>query len=219
MLVRVSKELDMVLPKAEVWEEAVDRTLPSQFLRQGLFFLWWTGEDGGRAGMLGEVRLCPMPDCPLREAEIHVVLVGDQTERLHQDAVGRVHAEGPGGTVDISAAPQAVAAVTFEAEGRRVGFSDGDPALQRRLRAALKQGPLFAFVEAYWEHERGGRLDGWHQHPEPGRNDPCPCGSGRKYKKCCLPRGGEIQALTSEQAAELRADMVAAASRGLFPGC
>jgi len=22
--------------------------------------------------------------------------------------------------------------------------------------------------------------------PVPGRNDPCPCGSGRKYKKCCL---------------------------------
>ena len=21
--------------------------------------------------------------------------------------------------------------------------------------------------------------------PEPGRNDPCPCGSGRKYKRCC----------------------------------
>jgi uncharacterized protein len=20
--------------------------------------------------------------------------------------------------------------------------------------------------------------------PEPGRNDPCPCGSGKKYKKC-----------------------------------
>ena len=24
--------------------------------------------------------------------------------------------------------------------------------------------------------------------PKPGRNDPCPCGSGKKYKKCCLPR-------------------------------
>jgi len=23
---------------------------------------------------------------------------------------------------------------------------------------------------------------------QPGRNDPCPCGSGKKYKKCCLPR-------------------------------
>ncbi len=22
--------------------------------------------------------------------------------------------------------------------------------------------------------------------PRPGRNDPCPCGSGLKYKKCCL---------------------------------
>lgn len=23
--------------------------------------------------------------------------------------------------------------------------------------------------------------------PTAGRNDPCPCGSGNKYKKCCLP--------------------------------
>jgi preprotein translocase subunit SecA len=22
-----------------------------------------------------------------------------------------------------------------------------------------------------------------------GRNDACPCGSGKKYKKCCLPKG------------------------------
>lgn len=25
----------------------------------------------------------------------------------------------------------------------------------------------------------------------PGRNDPCPCGSGRKYKRCCLPLQGD----------------------------
>ena len=24
--------------------------------------------------------------------------------------------------------------------------------------------------------------------PRVGRNDPCPCGSGKKYKKCCLRR-------------------------------
>jgi SEC-C motif-containing protein len=24
---------------------------------------------------------------------------------------------------------------------------------------------------------------------EPGRNDPCPCGSGKKYKQCCLGKG------------------------------
>lgn len=22
--------------------------------------------------------------------------------------------------------------------------------------------------------------------PKPGRNDPCSCGSGKKYKKCCM---------------------------------
>ena len=24
--------------------------------------------------------------------------------------------------------------------------------------------------------------------PKPGRNDPCPCGSGKKYKHCCLAK-------------------------------
>ena len=23
------------------------------------------------------------------------------------------------------------------------------------------------------------------------RNDPCPCGSGKKYKKCCMNKGTE----------------------------
>jgi tetratricopeptide (TPR) repeat protein len=27
-----------------------------------------------------------------------------------------------------------------------------------------------------------------------GRNDPCPCGSGKKYKKCCLPLHEESRA-------------------------
>jgi len=24
--------------------------------------------------------------------------------------------------------------------------------------------------------------------PKVGRNEPCPCGSGKKFKKCCLER-------------------------------
>jgi preprotein translocase subunit SecA len=27
-----------------------------------------------------------------------------------------------------------------------------------------------------------------HTDAEPGRNDPCPCGSGKKYKQCCLKK-------------------------------
>jgi len=36
----------------------------------------------------------------------------------------------------------------------------------------------------------------------PGRNDPCPCGSGKKYKKCCLRRDEEAR--RREEAARSR---------------
>ena len=45
---------------------------------------------------------------------------------------------------------------------------------------------MLQMIDAYWRDPRR-RLPG----PEPirsvkvGRNDPCPCGSGKKYKKCC----------------------------------
>jgi len=37
---------------------------------------------------------------------------------------------------------------------------------------------------------------------KPGRNDPCHCGSGKKYKKCCQPKdaAAEQQELFKEQA-------------------
>jgi SEC-C motif len=38
-----------------------------------------------------------------------------------------------------------------------------------------------------------------------GRNDPCPCGSGRKYKHCCLPNADAERVLrTRLRAAESR---------------
>jgi len=34
------------------------------------------------------------------------------------------------------------------------------------------------------------------EEPKVGRNDPCPCGSGKKYKKCCLNKRTEQQHLS-----------------------
>lgn len=31
----------------------------------------------------------------------------------------------------------------------------------------------------------GAKSASTHSGPKPGRNDPCPCGSGKKYKQCC----------------------------------
>jgi tetratricopeptide (TPR) repeat protein len=38
-----------------------------------------------------------------------------------------------------------------------------------------------------------------------GRNDPCPCGSGNKYKRCCLPKDQAADRAALAAAAELRA--------------
>ena len=35
--------------------------------------------------------------------------------------------------------------------------------------------------------------------PKTGRNDPCPCGSGNKFKRCCLPREEQAARETARQ--------------------
>ena len=45
---------------------------------------------------------------------------------------------------------------------------------------------------------------------KPGRNDPCPCGSGKKYKHCCLNAG------TAQAAAPT--DLTWRRMRGLLDG-
>ena len=52
---------------------------------------------------------------------------------------------------------------------------------------------LNAFADAVWAvydlrelwRNFGPRVETVHAQAKPGRNDPCPCGSGKKYKKCC----------------------------------
>ncbi len=47
----------------------------------------------------------------------------------------------------------------------------------------------FARRDGRWIYTRAARLGPApvrSAHPKVGRNDPCPCGSGKKYKNCCL---------------------------------
>jgi uncharacterized protein YecA (UPF0149 family) len=46
----------------------------------------------------------------------------------------------------------------------------------------LRQGRAPANVMNYMKNMKDGQ--GIHMVAKPGRNDPCPCGSGLKYKKC-----------------------------------
>jgi SEC-C motif-containing protein len=47
---------------------------------------------------------------------------------------------------------------------------------------------LFRKVDGRWLYSGGkevGPVQFKREAPKTGRNEPCPCGSGRKYKKCC----------------------------------
>jgi tetratricopeptide (TPR) repeat protein len=46
-----------------------------------------------------------------------------------------------------------------------------------------------------------------------GRNAPCPCGSGKKYKQCCLPKDEAAEHAQFKRAAEVAAADVAATTR------
>ena len=46
----------------------------------------------------------------------------------------------------------------------------------KRLMKGSKQG----------EYIPVGEVSPYHADKVPGRNDPCPCGSGLKYKHCCM---------------------------------
>ena len=40
---------------------------------------------------------------------------------------------------------------------------------------------------------------------KPGRNDPCPCGSGKKFKRCCMTREGKLHADVQDEVAAILA--------------
>ena len=48
---------------------------------------------------------------------------------------------------------------------------------------------------------------------KPGRNDPCPCGSGKKYKRCCLPKAGPDKGVLLEQPSPSERAVVSLAER------
>ena len=54
-----------------------------------------------------------------------------------------------------------------------------------------KHPALFSMLERVFNQDLRTRMGAWRRElkrgrPQLGRNSPCPCGSGRKFKKCCL---------------------------------
>ena len=88
----------------------------------------------------------------------------------------------------LDGALEAIVALTEDDTGKPeicMYAEDGPP--------STSQARLEAFGDAIWAaydlrqlwRSLGPRVDTIVRGAQPGRNDPCPCGSGKKYKKCC----------------------------------
>jgi len=88
----------------------------------------------------------------------------------------------------IDAALQSILGLTDDdtAPATVSAFDDGGP-------PSMSQQRLDDFADALWAvydlhevwHAIGPRVETVHVGSKTGRNDPCPCGSGKKFKKCC----------------------------------
>jgi uncharacterized protein len=58
---------------------------------------------------------------------------------------------------------------------------DADEIAQLRREATELIAPCVVLIDRFWKARRQPP----ERKPKTGRNDPCPCGSGRKYKRCC----------------------------------
>jgi len=61
---------------------------------------------------------------------------------------------------------------------RKVLDSDPDSLVKQALRSKLKNLKIM--------HLNPSAVQMARRPPKVGRNEPCPCGSGKKFKKCCL---------------------------------
>jgi uncharacterized protein len=79
----------------------------------------------------------------------------------------------------LARAPDGEVGLNHLCAGFKRFFNHCGPYLQRMAQARRSGTPMTAFMSALRsEHTKTAA--------QAGRNDPCPCGSGRKYKRCCL---------------------------------
>lgn len=70
-----------------------------------------------------------------------------------------------------------------EVEEEEMSLVD-DPVKRHKL--AIEVEAAIPEIRRYWQpHRKSAVIQVQRDTPKPGRNDPCPCGSGKKFKKCC----------------------------------
>lgn len=186
--------------------------LSRQLTLEGPMLLWRDKAGGRREGLLVTIDVCTNPSCTDRHVTLHARVVEDtliSAKLLPGKLVTKSRPGlGPGtragflgsvglddGQVELrDAAPDPDAVAWFKAEldgelravllarfeGARRRRRDAEPVPAKKA-GAPPTAPPPASVKPVAAASPG-------RPSRPGRNNPCPCGSGLKYKRCCLGR-------------------------------
>ena len=79
--------------------------------------------------------------------------------------------------------PKGESGLNYLCKGYKMFFSHADPYM-RFMANEVAQGRPAANVMK-WARHMDAQKEAARKRVDPGRNDPCPCGSGKKYKRCC----------------------------------
>lgn len=109
------------------------------------------------------LQICTTPTCPCRDVHIEV---GDNPEEIVVDVVKKA-----------------------------LSSNGDDSSLGRDFVGAMTDDDWRMLADHFWQFKAdcaedvGLRTEPIRVGPKTGRNEPCPCGSGKKYKKCCFATG------------------------------
>ena len=172
---------------------------PDLAVRETRNLTLFKSRDGIPVGSYGLIEsYCPDPDCDCQRVMINVVEEERPTKYLASISYGfDRHTEDAGPYLDplnrqcrYAGGLMRLVKEMALSDPRYVARLNRHYALVKRAAADPDHPAYQKLQEAIeWEEdEPPARVPG----PEPqrvGRNDPCPCGSGKKYKHCCGRRG------------------------------
>jgi uncharacterized protein len=139
----------------------------------------------GIAGMLMEAPEAFEPMFLEREVDDETYTIVDEWCEGYRRGVRLIQEHWDQGGQEMVVLLTPILAFTGETNWRAHDFAHDEV---RKIQQAIA--PNVRAIFAYWLTRRAEqetvRKPVRHSEPRVGRNDPCPCGSGKKYKKCCL---------------------------------